>query len=109
MRRALAPETPYTDFLFGCSLDDELWYMVMRTHRRNRPDYRELTRPMRDMDRPLLHLIGLGVYDNADKPNDGAVRAMRHSSAMMDRMWELFEVERERVLLFSCSTFLTVG
>jgi hypothetical protein len=108
MRRALRPDTPYQDFLHGCSLDDELWFMAMRTYRRNSPDYRGMTRVIRDTDLPLLHLISMGVYDNGDKQMDAATRAMRHSSAMTDRMWELLEIERERVLLSSSFT-LSVG
>jgi len=47
------------------------------------------------------------VFDNStDKSMDASVRAMRHASGMVDRLWELLEVECERVLLSSSSTCL---
>src|SRR5579864_5294160 len=106
-KKGLIMSSPSEDFLEGTSLDDRLWYTAMRTCRRNQVSARELTRPLRDTDRPLLDLITLGVFDNStDKSMDASVRAMRHASGMVDRLWELLEVERERVLLSSLSTCL---
>jgi hypothetical protein len=94
---AFQPETPYKVYPYGVSIDDELWFAMLKAYQRNVQATRAL--PIRDTDHQLFHLLNLGVFDTFDKPLDASVRAMRHSSAMMDQMWQLLEVERERVCL----------
>jgi len=78
----------------GYSLDDALWLSAMITHRCQEGDL--VPAPGEDAA-DLARLIGLGIFDNSDRPYDGATRAMRHSSSMVDRLWGLLREEIRRV------------
>jgi hypothetical protein len=72
---------------------------------RNKEGFRETS--FSEADQHLLRAISLGLYDQSLKPMDASTRAMRHSSVMVDMLWEMLEKERARVssafgsLLFS--------
>ena len=46
----------------------------------------------------LIRLVILDEREGFDMPMTAAMRAMRHSSAMVMRLWAMYENERQRVL-----------
>jgi hypothetical protein len=95
----------------GMSLDDELWQDAMVVQRQQE----EFRRPRYGSNRPdrfdheegaLYRLISLGVEDphGDDSMWDSSARAMRHSSAMSDRLWVLLEKEAAKVREVRTST-----
>ena len=49
----------------------------------------------------LMNLLRMAVIDRKDfdKPMDAATRAMRHSTALVARLWVMFEEQKQRVYL----------
>ncbi len=81
----------------GGSLDDDLWVQAISSARyiEERWGFRA-----RGEDEDILRrMIDRGIFDQSDMdvPWDGAVRSMRHSSVMADRLLVLIEKERTRV------------
>ena len=50
-------------------------------------------------ERLLWSLLTRGIYDHApeDRPWDASTRSMRYSAIMGDRLWAMWESERDRV------------
>jgi len=79
-------------------LDDQLWQQALTADRRQ-AQRREAQDKFVWEERVLFHLIQRGIvdHDDDDKRWDGTTRAMRHTSAVGDRLWALLEAERARV------------
>ena len=77
-------------------LDDTLWLRSIYSWQRLRNEDRGAAN---HDERDLWHLLKLGLVDPAtnDRPYDGAVRSMRHTSVVGDHLWSLIALERQRV------------
>ena len=87
----------YQDVLkvVGLSYDDQIWVYGLSLYRflQTRDDS-NLTRD----ERVLRRLIAIGLYDNDSFRNSLPMRrAMMHSVAMAERLWEMSRAERDRV------------
>src|ERR1700753_1455369 len=87
----------YRDVLefVGLSYDDQIWAYGLSLYRfsENR-DESNLTMD----ERVLRRLIVIGLYDNDAFQNSLPMRrAMMHSVAMAERLWEISRAERDRV------------
>ena len=92
--------------LVGLSYDDQIWayglslYCFSQTR-----DESNLTKD----ERVLRRLIVMGLYDNDAFQNSLPTRrAMMHSVAMAERLWEMSRAERDRVGLVVLGVALPV-
>ena len=81
--------------LVGLSYDDQIWaYGLSLYHFSQARDESNLTMD----ERVLRRLIAIGLYDNDAFQNSLPTRrAMMHSMAMAERLWEMSRAERDRV------------
>ena len=81
------------------SSDDQLWAQAMVVNRHLKEGRQENRANWTDEERKLWVLLRMGVLDVADdeQQKDQFTRAMRHSSAMVDQLWSMLEIERNRV------------
>jgi hypothetical protein len=85
------------EHLWQLMMDDQLWYQAMLTDRNNRE--RREYRFENSNQEMLWSLIHMGVSNE----HPGSVQlapatwAMRHLSAMADRLWQLLQEQTERV------------
>ena len=81
--------------LVGLSYDDQIWAYGLSLYRFSQTrDYSNLTRD----ERVLRRLISIGLFDNNAFQNSLPTRrAMMHSVAMAERLWEMSRAERDRV------------
>ena len=81
--------------LVGLSYDNQIWaYGLSLYHFSQTRDKSNLTMD----ERVLRRLIAIGLYDNDAFQNSLPTRrAMMHSVAMADRLWEMSRAERDRV------------
>ena len=87
----------YCDVLkvVGLSYDDQIWAYGLSLYRFSQSrDDSNLTRDKR----VLRRLIAIGLYDNDTFQNSLPTRrAMMHSVAMVERLWEMSRAKRNRV------------
>ena len=117
MREDTLSGTEYRDVLkvVGLSYDDQIWAYGLSLYRflQTRDDS-NLTRD----ECVLRRLIGIGLYDNDAFQNSLPMRrAMMHSVAMAERLWEMSRAEQDQVglvvsgvtlsLLTNCSSRVT--
>ena len=79
------------NILEGASINDELWFLALQAHMWNKEGFRETS--FSEADQHLLRAICMGIYDQSLKLMDASMRAMCHSSAMADMLWEMLEKE----------------
>jgi hypothetical protein len=79
------------------SLDDQLWHQAMVTYRRQEEEYATVWKDISADEKMLFNLIQVGILDDDDKPWESSTRAMRHASAMVDRLWAVVEKEQIKV------------
>ena len=81
--------------LVGLSYDDQIWAYGLSLYRFSQTrDDSNLTMD----ERVLRRLIAIGLYDNDAFQNSlPSRRAMMHSVAMAERLWEMSRAERDRV------------
>ena len=81
--------------LVGLSYDDQIWAYGLSLYRFSQTrDGSNLTMD----ERVLRRLIAIGLYDNDAFQNSlPSRRAMMHSVAMAERLWEMSRAERDRV------------
>ena len=92
--------------LVGLSYDDQIWAYGLSLYRflQTRDDS-NLTRD----EQVLRRLIAIGLYDNDAFQNSLPTRrAMMHSVAMAERLWEMSRAERDRVGLVVLGVALPV-
>ena len=113
MREDTLSGNEYRDVLkvVGLSYDDQIWVYGLSLYRFSQSrDNSNLTRD----ERVLRRLIAIGLYDNNSFQNSLPTRrAMMHSVAMAERLWEMNRAERDWVglvvsgvtlpLLINCS------
>ena len=81
--------------LVGLSYDDQIWAYGLSLYRFSQTrDESNLTMD----ERVLRRLIAIGLYDNDAFQNSlPSRRAMMHSVAMAERLWEMSRAERDQV------------
>ena len=81
--------------LVGLSYDDQIWAYGLSLYRFSQTrDESNLTMD----ERVLRRLIAIGLYDNDAFQNSLPTRrAMMHSVAMAEQLWEMSRTERDRV------------
>ena len=92
--------------LVGLSYDDQIWAYGLSSYRFSQTrDNSNLTMD----ERVLRRLIAIGLYDNDAFQNSlPSRRAMMHSVAMAERLWEMSRTERDRVGLVVLGVALPV-
>ena len=92
--------------LVGLSYDDQIWAYGLSLYRFSQTrDDSNLTRD----ECILRRLIAIGLYDNDAFQNSLPTRrAMMHSVAMAERLWEMSRAERDRVGLVVLGVALPV-
>ena len=97
VEQATKSENYRNQWNIGCTLDDQLWYQCLASDR-YMVEHRNRMQKTHD-ERLLWLMLRRGIYDQApeDRPWDGAVRSMRYSAIMGDRLWSMIETERKRV------------
>ena len=98
----------YRDVLkvVGLSYDDQIWAYGLSLYRFSQT--RDESNLSMD-ERVLRRLIAIGLYDNDAFQNSLPTRrAMMHSVAMAERLWEMSRVERDRVGLVVLGVALPV-
>ena len=81
--------------LVGLSYDDQIWAYGLSLYRFSQT--RDVSNLTMD-ERVLRRLIAIGLYDNDAFQNSlPSRRAMMHSVAMAERLWEMSRAERDRV------------
>jgi hypothetical protein len=81
------------------SLDDNLWHQAMVTARYSAENRRGVLEMTSD-EVSLWRLIRLCVCDadkEWDRPFDASTRAMRAAGSIADRLWAMYQQEKERV------------
>ena len=97
MREDVLSGFEYHDVLkvVGLSYDNQIWAYGLSLYRFSQTrDDSNLTRD----ERVLKRLIAIGLYDNDAFQNSLPTRrAMMHSVAMAEQLWEMSRAERDRV------------
>ena len=97
MRKDTLLESEYRDVLevVGLSYNDQIWAYGLGLYRFSQTrDYSNLTRD----ERVLRRLISIGLFDNNAFQNSLPTRrAMMHSIAMAERLWEMSRAKQDRV------------
>ena len=108
MREDVLSGREYRDVLklVGLSYDDQIWAYGLSLYRFSQTrDESNLTMD----ERVLRRLIAIGLYDNDSFQNSLPTRrAMMHSVAMAERLWEMSRAERDRVGLVVLGVALPV-
>ena len=108
MREDTLSGSEYRDVLkvVGLSYDDQIWVYGLSLYRFSQTrDDSNLTRD----ECVLRRLIAIGLYDNNAFQNSLPTRrAMMHSMAMAERLWEMSRVERDRVGLIVLGVTLSL-
>ena len=83
----------------GVVLDDVLWSQSIGVEHYFQEVWNRQALSWTHDEQVLASLMHLGSLDSRpeDRPMDSSVRAMRHSTALADRLWAMVEVERSRV------------
>lgn len=80
-------------------MDDLLWQQSLGVERHFDEQRNQLSLLWNHDEQMLARMIHLGTVDRGseERPWDASTRAMRHSSIMAERLWSLWELERDRV------------
>lgn len=79
-------------------IEDDLWYSALAVDRL--VDGLFGGRALSVNEREFVHLLCLGIHDGRegyDLPITAATRAMRHTSALMMRVWMMFKEDHQKV------------
>src|ERR1700753_2573676 len=84
--------------------DDRIWFWVMGTARIHDKRIRRGEVMSSANNVAVQNMICLGLYDwtAEDWPWDGLTRSMRYAAVVINRLWELLRLERQRVGASTC-------
>ena len=75
-----------------------LWHQSMAVN--SRLEQKERQRPHYNDEGVLFSLLKTGIIDvpEGDRPDKASTRSMRYTAALVDRLWVMWQDERERCL-----------
>src|SRR5882762_1504581 len=88
-------------------MDDTLWSLALALGCHMKEVRKPAARNWTHDERAMFHLLEGGLFDARaqDKPWDTSTQSMRYTAVMGDRLWSMYETERNRVgviILFLC-------
>jgi len=80
-------------------MDDTLWSLALASGRHVKEVRKPAANTWTHDEQAMWHLLEGGLFDAKvhDKPWDASTRSMRYTAIMGDRLWSMYETERNRV------------